>query len=331
MGEGRQVHATEFFPLDRRYWLASCRCTSVSLSATIAVSTGRQRWPLVELILYDVRDRQLDPECACSGRRIGVIDTAWLVAGAVGVLLGSLLTKAAQAGVVALVEKSLSARFDKEIEAVRSDLRTKESKITALQAAALNGRAGRQALMDKRRIEAVETLWRDVIRLNPFLWPTRMTQLLKLDAIAARVEIEPNIKKFIDTVGGQDLTEKLKELEAEKVRPFLPVDVWNLFSAYQGLLIYCYIRMKGASFGMGKEMFREDDIIDQIKSAVPNFSNYLAEHGIAGAAGLANILRDLVLDSLRLTIKSLGSDMDDIVEIHEIMKKLHEFGQQKSA
>lgn len=260
-----------------------------------------------------------------------MIDTAWLVAATLagGGLIGSLLTKAAQTGVVALVEKSVTSRFEREMEAVRSDLRLKESKITALQSAALNGRAGRQALMDTRRIEAVDTLWRDVIRLNPFLWSTRMTEILKLDAIAERVNSEPNVKTFIETLGGEDLAEKLKELEAEKVRPFLPAEVWSLFSTYQGLLIFCYLRIKGSSFGLDKKMFKEDDMINQIKTVVPHFSQYLDDHGIAGAAGLANILRDLVLDSLKLTVKNLGSDMDDIAEIREIMKKLNEFGQEQ--
>lgn len=258
------------------------------------------------------------------------MDTAWLLPAALagGGLVGGLVAKTAQTGLAALVEKSVAARFDKEIEAVRSDLRLKESKINALQSAALSGRAGRQALMDTRRIEAIDTLWRDVILLNPFLWPTRMTGILKLDAIAARVNSEPNTKTFVETLGGGDLTETLKQLEAETVRPFLPVEVWNIYAAYQGLLIFCYLRIKGASFGADKTMFKEEDMINQIKTVVPHFSKYLDDHGLAGAAGLATILRDRVLESLQATLKNPGSDMDDIAEIHEILSKLSEFGQE---
>lgn len=261
------------------------------------------------------------------------MDTAWLVPAALagGGLVGGLVAKAAQTGIAALVEKSVASRFDKEIEAVRSDLRLKESKITALQSAALSGRAGRQALMDTRRIQAIDTLWRDVIRLNPFLWPTRMAEILQLDAIAARVNSEPDVKTFVETVGGGDLTETLKTLEAETVRPFLSVDVWNLFSAYQGLLIFCYLRIKGTSFGVDKTMFKEEDMINQIKTVVPHFSQFLDDHGLAGAAGLATILRDQVLESLKATLKNLGSDMDEIAEIHEILGKLSEFGQAQPA
>jgi hypothetical protein len=78
---------------------------------------------------------------------------------------------------------------------------------------------------------------------------------------------------------------------------------------------------------MGAKLFKDDEMIKQIKTVLPNFSQYLDDHGIAGAAGLASILRDSVLDALKLMLKNLATDMDDITEVHDIMKKLSEIGQ----
>lgn len=256
------------------------------------------------------------------------MDLGWIVAssGIVGAAVGALLWRGAQSGLIAVVEKSVAAKFDKDLEAVRSDLRTKEAAIAALQSAALSGRAGRQSMMDKRRIEAIEILWGDVIILNAFLWPTKMTEHLKLDAIASQMDKEPNLKQFMDIMGGGDLTDKLRELKGEAVRMFLPSEVWSLFSAYQGLLIYCYMRIKASSFGVGKNMFKEDEILNDIKKVLPHFSQYLDEYGLAGAAGLARNLRDLVLDSLKVTIKNLSSDQEEIEEIHDIMARVRNIG-----
>ena len=65
------------------------------------------------------------------------------------------------------IEKSVQHGFDAKIETLRtelrkseetfkSDLRSKESQISALRDGVLSGRAQRQALLDKRRLEAVE-------------------------------------------------------------------------------------------------------------------------------------------------------------------------------
>src|SRR4051812_19881051 len=124
------------------------------------------------------------------------METGWILLISVAVLgvIGVLARLALQTWVKTLVEKSVTSKFEKELEAVRSDLRVKEGKITALQGSVLSGRAGRQAILDKRRIEAVENLWREVNKLNAFLWPTRVMEVLKIDEIDSRAQFDPNIR-----------------------------------------------------------------------------------------------------------------------------------------
>jgi hypothetical protein len=52
-------------------------------------------------------------------------------------------------------EKRIQYGFDAKIENLRAELRTKEAEISALREGVLSGRANRQALLDKRRLEAV--------------------------------------------------------------------------------------------------------------------------------------------------------------------------------
>lgn len=92
------------------------------------------------------------------------------------------------------VERSVQAKFEKELEAVRSDLRLKESKIAALQENALSGRAGRQAILDKRRIDAVENLWAATLRLDSFKPAAQLLTMLKLDVLSRRAPAEPNLR-----------------------------------------------------------------------------------------------------------------------------------------
>ncbi|WP_271570440.1 hypothetical protein [Bradyrhizobium sp. CCBAU 11386] len=70
----------------------------------------------------------------------------------------------------ARIEKGVQHGFDRKIEQMRADLREseerlksslrdKEGEIATLRSTVLAGSSGRQALLDKRRFEAVEKVW----------------------------------------------------------------------------------------------------------------------------------------------------------------------------
>jgi hypothetical protein len=73
----------------------------------------------------------------------------------------------------ASVEKSIQHRLDEKLEATKSDLRAKEAEISALREMVLSGTAQRRALLDKRKLEAVERIWASLTRLAPFVAVSR--------------------------------------------------------------------------------------------------------------------------------------------------------------
>jgi hypothetical protein len=73
----------------------------------------------------------------------------------------------------ARIEKGVQFSFDNKLETLRTefrrneerfkaDLQSKESEIAALRSAVFSGSAERRSLLDKRRFEAVEKLWKAV-------------------------------------------------------------------------------------------------------------------------------------------------------------------------
>jgi hypothetical protein len=108
-------------------------------------------------------------------------------AGWIAIALWAISTVAFFAGknwIIASVEKSVQHRFDEKIETLKSDLRTKETAISALQQAVLAGTFSRQALLDKRRIEAVERVWSTIVELGPYKNLSAMMASVKFEEIA---------------------------------------------------------------------------------------------------------------------------------------------------
>ena len=104
----------------------------------------------------------------------------------------------------ARIEGSVRAGFEAKLETLRSDLRrseeelkselrSKEAQITALRDGILSGRAQRQALVDKRRLEAVDGLWAAYTDLAPFAVVSRYMASINFDVVVAReAHLHPN-------------------------------------------------------------------------------------------------------------------------------------------
>lgn len=247
---------------------------------------------------------------------------------AVVVLVTPLLGLAARTWILKEIDRRVQFRFDKEIEVVKSDLRVKEGKIAALQSMILSRLAGRQATIDTRSIEALDALWDATLKLGTFRMSASFITMLKLESIDKRPENDTSIQTLLKPFISNDLKEKLEGITAEKYRPFIPENVWKIFSAYQGLLIFCQMRLQALSSGLRdtEKLFATTKMIDEIKEVMPHFKDYLDKYGIAGAAQLADPLRELLLNAIRATLQESENEekaAKAVLKLIESFEKQH--------
>ena len=241
-------------------------------------------------------------------------------------LVGGLVLLGARTGIKAAVEKSVAARFDSALEGVRSDLRMKEMKITALQSSILEGRAGRQAIIDKRRLEAIEKLWGAAVELGAFHMAASAMTVLKPEAFdQVGIEDNTNLQQFFQTLSGPGKPfEKLSGASVERERPFIPTYVWSIYEAYSGIMVYCYMLMSAAAQGLpnARKMLNDEKVVANIKTVMPHFADYLEKYGITGAAHLAGPVRNLLLEALRAALQGSDDDEKNLSEVVRIAESL---------
>jgi hypothetical protein len=169
--------------------------------------------------------------------------------------------------IIALVSKSVQHHFDREIENLRADLRKseeqykselrdREAEIAALRNAVLAGSAGRQALLDKRRFEAVEKVWIAVNDLAQLKGLSATMAILRYDAIA-RESGDPKMQQFLSVIGAAAPTDfnKLKNVARDE-QPFLTELAWAYFNAYRSILymnLARFMMLKNAA-GAGRDV-----------------------------------------------------------------------------
>lgn len=248
----------------------------------------------------------------------------WMFVAAV--VLSPAAAFAGQAMLKTYVEKIVTNRFEQKIEGFRSELRIKEDRLNALQGKLLGDRAALNAHILERRLEALEAIWEAAGKLDRFIIPVMAIRILNLDEIAKKSSIGENERRFFEQLGGTDRTEEIAACGGSGPRLYVPDQIWKVFSAYKGLYVFCYMRLRVLAIGLNQEQFFQvDGVIDPIKEVLPHFSAYLDKHGVSGAAHLIDPLRELLFSSLRTCLTSTDAEEQDMTAVIGAISRLDQY------
>lgn len=231
------------------------------------------------------------------------------------------------------IEKSVQYRFDAKIETLRtqlrhneenfiSELRMKEAEISALRDGVLSGRANRQALLDKRRIEAVERVWKAVIEFAPYKVLSAQMAMIKFDAAAEDTPQNPNLRKFFEIIGNVIPDRKPPDNPAKNEQPFVSPIAWALFSAYQAVLVHAYLMVKVLELGIkdAGKLIKTESVGNLLKTALPYMTKYIDEHGSARYHYFLDELEAKLLAELRSMLEGEDIDKASVEQSAKIMK-----------
>lgn len=229
--------------------------------------------------------------------------------------------------------KSVQHEFDSKLEVIRTqlrkseesfkaDLRAKEVQIELLRSGAISGLASRQAVLDKRRIEAVDQLWSAVTELAPAKAASVWMAVIKFDAAAKEAAKNPQFRQIFEAVGsGLDL-KKLGSTGASKIRPFVSEISWAIFSAYQAILLFAVTRLHMLKSGLDvPDVLDTSAITKLIQAALPHRAAYLEKYGVAGYHYLADELELTLLKELQNILKGQESDKASVEQAAAILQE----------
>jgi hypothetical protein len=262
--------------------------------------------------------------------------SAWISAAsvaflAIGIFAGRNLIKAS-------IERSVQHKFDEKIEGVRTEfhkneeqfksyLRSKEIEISALRDGVLSGRMQRQALLDKRRIDAVERVWAAVIALAPYKFVSMSMAMINFDAAAKEAPRNANLRKFFQTIGncaplptGGVAAGATNFANTE--RPFVSPLAWAYFSAYQTIVLISYTQAKILELGIEEadKFLKKDHLRNLLKTTLPHQADFIDAHDFTAYYYLLDELESSLLAELGKMLEGKDADQASLVQSAEIMK-----------
>ena len=118
-----------------------------------------------------------------------------------------------------------------------------QGRIDALQRTILSGLSSRNQELDKRRLQAVERLWKAVVDMQPLRTIAQLTAPLKMDAIIAEAakpgDAGERMKQFANLIGSTIKAEDYRyDISVDVERLYVPPAVWAEFMAYRQIIHY---------------------------------------------------------------------------------------------
>lgn len=232
------------------------------------------------------------------------------------------------------VEKRIQHKFDEKLAATESRLRARETEISALREMVLSGIAQRRALVDKRRIEAVERIWIALTRLSPLAVVSNHMAHIDFEHAAQRTPHEPNLRQFFDLIADKTLPAAAmdKERPAIHERPFLSPLAWAYYSAYSHIVVGAYMQARSLAEGIKEpsKLFKKEPVRELLKVTLPHQTEFIEQNDPALYHFLLDELKDNLLAELKKMLDEKDSDDAAIDQAKRITDKVREIEAQSA-
>jgi hypothetical protein len=227
--------------------------------------------------------------------------------------------------IVTRLTNAVKHEYDKKLEEIRSDLKTKESELETLRNTALSGLSSRQSMLFQKQLEAAELLWKATIALSGGKPVSEMMFLVKIDVVSETIENDENMKEFFKFIGSNANIDKIRETNASLARPFVSKSAWLYYEAYSSIIWHYILQAKAFEHGLGKKYLKTKEMSELIKLALPHYGNFINEQGPHVVILLLDEIKDKILEEVQIMLEGKASDEANLKQassLQELAKQL---------
>ena len=223
--------------------------------------------------------------------------------------------------------ESVKAEHRRDEEKFKHDLAEQRHRLDALQGGALSGMAARNALLDKRRIEALEKVWSAVTYLQPHHQLVLVAATIGFEKLSTLSKNNPQGRELIETLmrmapDSADLqTADCPLYRIEREQLFLPPMVWAMFEAYRAVILLPMAALVGMKGGLDVAGMWDVKLVQGvINVALPEAAPELERQGAKGLVSIAGQLKSRLL---AVFTDALENSTTDARTVNQAAKILH--------
>ncbi|WP_157443071.1 hypothetical protein [Colwellia piezophila] len=123
--------------------------------------------------------------------------------------------------------------------------------------------------MFEKRIIASEMLWKATILVSGGRRVSEMMFRVKAEIVDKNVDKDEKLQLFFKFIAGQADTEKMSEVNAELIRPFVTKSAWSYYEAYQTIIWHFIAQATLYEKGLGNKFLNTEQMIQVVKNSTP--------------------------------------------------------------
>jgi hypothetical protein len=217
-------------------------------------------------------------------------------------------------------------------ESFRADLRGKEAELSTLRSGAMGALANRLETVAKKRVEAVDALWRTAHELKAGAAANVFMATIKKENLLERLKRDSKLKAFVEQIG-KTLDMKAPHFTATAcARPYVTAMAWATFSAYRVVSMHGATRAQMVLMGVDiEELDKEQSIVQIVAAVLPHQKAFLEKWGYKGFYHLVDELEARLLAELQAMLRGTDDDRTTVDQAAEILRLVGQASRQQQS
>lgn len=216
---------------------------------------------------------------------------------------------------------NLKSELTTKQDLLKADLRAKELQLESLKSTALSGIALRQSALFDKQVQAIETLWSQVIDLLPAKGTAQNMAIIKFDSSLELASENPKAREMFEMIASNVELGSVDTLASHKVRPFISPVAWAYFTAYTSILSHAVLKSHLLKKGLNyPEIIESKNLKKVIITALPHQKNYVEKVDSGAYYHLLDELESLILLAFENTLKGVKEDKEALTQAAELIK-----------
>lgn len=203
----------------------------------------------------------------------------------------------------------LKASLASDLEKLRSETVKYESEVKSLREGALSNLTQREAILFKKRVEAIECIWAAKQKLDKGLFLATTIGVINWERVGENDPPSEALSEIADLYlrSGSNLAD-LGSDNLQTCKLYVSSLLWARFEAYQAIIIDAYARMTLLQKKQPLSLLNTDGVTDLLKKAIPECTQVIDEYGVSIFSSLLKALGEKLLIEMRAELNSSEPD-----------------------
>ncbi len=218
---------------------------------------------------------------------------------------------------------AIKHEYDTKLETLKNDLAKHKDQLSVVQANALDIATHQSQVLETKRVDSIEKVWKSVVSLAGQKIAAKMMQSVNFDFAVNSAPSDPKIREMFSMLNKSLKIgpEEMNPDNTDTCRLYVSEGTWATFSAYKQVIFFAMMKMKMLEIGFdGTKMIKADEVAAMVKAVLPHQSEFIDKYGMSSLDFLVEEMEAKLFKQLKNELHGSSAGKDSADRADAILK-----------